>query len=501
MQEFTNVALELVQPINLFLMNIGLAVGVTVGALPGLNPVIAITLLLPFTYALDSIGAILLLLGAYCGSIYGGSITAILINTPGTGSAMATMIDGYPLAQQGRAGDALKSALVASVFGGIFSCICLIFFAPTISSFALQFHSADYFSLCLFGLCMVVSVSGGNICKGLITAGIGLLISSIGIDTMDGIARFTFGKLELLAGIPVICVMMGAFALGNVFIKCYNQEKRIVSDGLEFQKPTVKVLPLIRENLLLLIRSSALGSFIGAVPGTGGSLAAYMSYNIQVSSAKTEEEKASYGKGNIQGVMAPESANNAITGATLIPMLTLGIPGDGVVAVIASALFIHGISPGPSLFTENPFWVYCLMGGLLVINIFMFLQGSFFIKAFANVTKLPMVILLPSIVMLCVVGAYTARQYIFDVTLIMVFGLLGYILHRLDFPLQPMTIGIVLGALCERNFRRALIINDGSLSIFFTRPLSLFFLFICVFSLLYPQIKKYMKNKKGRVVS
>ena len=498
MSEFFKVALELIEPLNLLTMNIGVFVGIIIGALPGLNPVIGITLLLPFTYTLNSVPAILLLLGCYCGATYGGSITAILINTPGTGAAMATMLDGYPMAQRGRAGDALKAALVGSTFGGIFSCLCLMFLAPVISSFALNFHSADYFSLCLFGLCMVVSISGDDILKGLIMAGIGLLISTVGIDSTTGMPRFMFGRMELLAGIPTICVMMGAFALGNCYMKCFKRESSTVQSGLEYQKATVKTFSLIRENFWLLLKSSALGAFIGAVPGTGAAVASYMSYNIQVSTEKSEEEKKTYGQGNIKGVLAPESANNGVTGATLIPMLTLGIPGDNCVAIMGAALILHGITPGPALFTEQRFWVYCLMGGLLLVNIFMLIQGSALVRAFANVSKLPMTILIPCIMIFCVVGVFTSRQYLFDVFMIILFSVMGYFLRRCGFPLQPMTIGLVLGNLCESNLRRALVINDGSISVFFTRPISLLLLVACVVCLFYPRLKKMWQSKRAK---
>lgn len=501
MSEFISVALELIQLENLLSMNIGMFVGIIVGALPGLNPVIGITLMLPFTYTLESVPAILLLLGVYCGATYGGSITAILINTPGTGAAMATMIDGYPLAQQGRAGDALKAALVASTFGGILSCFCLIFLAPAISSFALNFHSADYFSLCLFGLCMVVSISGDSILKGLIMAGIGLLISTVGIDTIDGIPRFMFGKIELLAGIPTICVMMGAFALGNCYTKCFNRESGTVRSDVQYQKATVKTFPMVIKNFWLLLRSALMGSFIGAVPGTGAAVASYMSYNVLVSSEKNEEEKKTYGNGNIKGVLAPEAANNGVTGATLIPMLTLGIPGDNCVAIIGSALILHGITPGPTLFRDHPFWVYCLMGGLLLVNIFMLIQGSYLVKAFANISKLPMTILIPCIMVFCVVGVFTSRQYLFDVFLIIGFSVMGYFLRRCGFPLQPMTIGLVLGQLAEQNFRRALIIADGDASIFFTRPISLALLIICVVCLFWPRLKKLLAARKAKATA
>lgn len=490
--DFLRVASEIFSPVNLIFMNIGVACGIIIGALPGLTVVLAITVLLPFTFGLDSLSGMFLLLGAYCGGAYGGSIAAILINAPGTPNSAATVLDGYPLAQNGRAGDALKAALVASTIGGMISCFALMFLAPPIASVALEFGPAEYFSLCLFGLCVVVSVSGGSVTKGLAMAGLGVLLSTVGMDAISGTVRFSFNRPELMGGITPIAVMLGVFAVSEVLIKSHKMDQS-VSVEMKFDHATMKIGDMLR-HWKTIVRSSLLGVFIGAVPGTGGAIAAFMSYNIAMNSSKEPEK---FGKGNIEGVLAPEAANNGVTGATLIPLLTLGVPGDTAMAVLLGALTMQGITPGPTLFTGDRFWVWSIMGGLILINLFMLIQGNLFIRAFINITKLPPTILVPSILLFSVLGSYAIRNYTFDVMLMLAFGFVGYLCKRLDYPIPPLVIGLMLGQLVETNLRRAMVLSRGSLSIFFTHPISLAFLIICVFSLIFPSLRSaHLKKRK-----
>ena len=470
---------------NLLMMNLGVAAGIIIGAMPGLSAVLAITILLPFTFGMSSLPAIYLLLGAYCGAIYGGSITAILINTPGTPNAIATALDGYPLTKKGRAGDALKCALIGSTFGGIISCLSLMFFAPLIASAALKFGPAEYFSLCLFGLCVVVGVSGVSVIKGIVMIGLGLLISTVGIDAIEGVARFTFGRSELLPGLTSAAVMLGVFAISEVLVKSHSQEKTF-----SLNTPIKTRAINIREIFVYwktMIRASVFGVTIGAVPGTGGAIAAFLSYNVAQNSSKKPEE---FGKGSLEGVLASETANNAVTGATLIPLLTLGVPGDVCMAVMLGALTMQGITPGPRLFTEDMFWVYCLMGGLLLINLFLLFQGKFFIRGFTKITKVPSNILVPSIMIFCVLGGFAARNYFFDVIIVLIFGFIGYWIKRFGYPIAPLAIGMVLGQLAETNLRRAMVISKGNIAIFFTKPISLVFIIVSALALLWPVIRK-----------
>ncbi len=486
----TEILLALFSPFNLLMMNIGMAAGIMIGALPGLSVVLAITVLLPFTFGLDSVSGMYLLLGAYCGGVYGGSITAILINAPGTPNAAATAFDGFAMAQKGRAGDALKCALVASTVGGIVSCVALIFFAPVLASLALKFGAPEYFALCIFGLAVVITISGKSILKGFMLAGLGLFISTVGIDSISGNSRFMFGNAKLLGGIQTVALMLGVFAISEILLKSFSGQKSVTGD-VEFCKATIKIREIMKYWKTML-RSSLIGVVIGAVPGTGGALAAFLSYNTAQCRSEHPEE---FGNGSIEGVLAPEAGNNGVTGATLIPMLTLGIPGDTAVAALFGALTMQGITPGPSLFTEDKFWVYCIMGGLILINLFMLLQGNFFARAFAHVTRVPFCILVPCIMIFSTLGAFAIRNYTFDIFIMLIFGFLGYWLKRFDFSIAPLPIALVLGQLTENNLRRSLILGKGGLSIFLQRPIALTFLIISGLVLLYPVMNKLLGRK------
>ncbi len=477
---------------NLLMMNIGMVAGIIIGAMPGLNVIFAIAILLPLTFGMDSLAGMYLMLASYCGATYGGSITAILINTPGTPNAAATTFDGYPMAQNGRAGDALKTALVGSTIGGILSCFALIFFAPMIARIAYHIASPEYFALCLFGVCCVIGISEKDIFKGIIMAFLGMSLSTVGISMLDGTSRFTFGSHNLLAGFREATVMLGIFAVSEVLIKLRNVTKDdVTSINARFDKSTLKVLDIIK-HWKVIITSSIIGIVIGAIPGTGGAISAMFSYDTARRMSKHPER---FGQGELEGVLAPETGNNAVTGATLIPLLTLGIPGDAAVAVLLGALTMQGITPGFSLFTDGSTWVWAIMLGLVLINIFMFLQGQLFIRAFVNVTKVPMLVLLPCIVIATVMGSYAIANTTFDVFVMVVFGLLGYALRRLGFPLPPFVIGLVLGEIAEVNLRRSMMI--GGPTIFLTRPISLVIIIISVLMLCMPFINKLRARKKS----
>ncbi len=343
---------------------------------------------------------------------------------------------------------------MASTFGGILSCFALIFIAPPLASMALRFGPPEYFALCVFGLSIVAGVSGESVFKGLIMACVGLFISTVGIDATEGIPRFMFGVTELLSGISPVTVMLGLFAVSEVLEKS-RISMRPVEIIEKVTKATIRLKDFV-QYWKTLIRSSLIGIFIGAVPGTGGAISAFLSYNEAKRNSKTPEK---FGKGEIEGVIAPESGNNAVTGATLIPLLTLGIPGDTAVAVLFGALTMQGITPGPELFTGDRFWIASIMGGLLIINIFMLIQGSMFIKAFVKVTKVPFSILVPCLMILCTLGAFAVVNSVFDVFLMLAFGIAGYYLKKFEFPLPPLTIALVLGSLTENNLRRSLILS------------------------------------------
>lgn len=488
------IASALFAPFNLLMMNAGLFAGIIIGAMPGLSVVLAISLLLPLTFGMESIPGMFLLLGAYCGGTYGGSITAILIKTPGAPPSAATVMDGYPMAKQGRAGDALKIALVGSTVGGVISCFVLMFLAAPVASIALKFGPTEYFSLCVFGLAIIASISADNLSKGLTAAGIGLLIATVGIDATDGIPRFMFGNMNLLNGFNSVIVLLGMFAVSEMLDKCYVGVKK-GEEMQSVQKTTISTRSIL-SHWKIILKSSVFGTVIGAIPGTGGAIAAYASYDNAKRSSKTPEK---FGTGCIEGVLAPEVGKNAVTGATLIPLLTLGIPGDSAVAVLLGALTMQGIYPGPELFTTQSFWVYTIMAGLLLINILMYVQGVFLAKFFAKVADIPFQILVPAVMVLCCFGAYSVSNSLFDVALMMGFGIFGFFFKRCGYPIAPLTIALILGSMTEQNLRRAFLLSDGSAAIFFTRPISLLFLILAVGSVVLPMIRKRKAQKEQPV--
>lgn len=479
---------------NLLFMLLGMAAGTIIGALPGLTATMGVAILLPLTFGMDSVTGMLTLLAVYCGGIYGGSITAVLIKAPGTPASAATVLDGYPMASRGEGGNALYAALVSSVIGGIFSCIMLIFFAPKLAQAALKFGSPEYFSLALFGLTVISIATSKNAFKGLMMASTGLLITMIGIDPIEGVTRFTFGVTSLSSGIALVPAMLGAFALTELFAKMRDSDQ-VSGAATRYNKADLKIKDVLKYWKTIL-KSSCIGTFIGAVPGTGAAISSFLAYN---EAKRASKEPETFGKGNIEGVIASETANNAVTGATLIPLLTLGIPGDSVTAILIGALMMQGIVPGPTLFTENVYWVYAIMGGLLIVNILMFFEGKFFCRFFVNVTKIPVNVLIALIMVLCVLGSFAVNNTVFDVKVTLVFGILCYVLSRLDFPMTPLVISMVLGSLAERNLRQSLVMSGGSFSIFFTRPISVAFLLV-TFILLAVSVWKTLEESSKKSV-
>ncbi len=479
---------------NVLMMFIGVFAGIIIGVLPGLGTTFAVTVLLTITFGMDSYSGMYLLLGAYVGSVYGGSITAILINTPGTNSAVATAFDGYPMAEQGRAGDALNAALFASTIGGLVSAFALMFFAPQLAKVVNLIASPEYFCLCIFGLCAAVSVAGNNRIKGLICACFGLLIACVGMDPAYGTNRFTFGYYRLLGGFRFSTVMLGAYAMSTVLIKCHEAyiSGTKGAEPIQFHRSNFHFHHTFRY-WKTLIRSSIYGVVIGAIPGTGSAISAMLGYNAAKRGSKNQEN---FGKGEIEGVIAPECANNAVTGATMIPLLTMGIPGDGATAVLLGALTMQGVIPGKQLFSEGSIWVYAIMGGLIVVNLVMLLQGSVMIRLFANVTRVPLTVLMPCIVVTCFMGAYALGNSTFEIVVMIAFGMIGYLMKRFDFPIPPLTIALVLGSLCESNLRRSMLVSHNNWAVFVTRPVSVLILLLAVAFMLIPTINKFLQERK-----
>ena len=478
---------------NILWINIGVFVGSVFAAIPGLSVILCVILFLPVTYTMTAIPGMMFLLGIYCAGGYGGSVSAILINTPGTPHAAATMLDGHPLSEQGRTKAALKIALYASTFGGVFSALMLLFLGPQVAKIAAQLGTAEYFMVCVFGLTIIAGVSGKSIIRGLISACLGLLISCVGTDPMTSYDRFTFGISRLYLGLDLAVCLIGLFALVEILAKA---EKRLDSLNLD----TTKIKDdgkITKEEYKRMIRpvvmSSIIGVMVGIIPGTGASEASWFSYNTAKNLSKHPEE---FGHGSVEGIAAAESANNAVTGATLIPLLTLGIPGDGTVAIMLSALMINGLNPGLSLFTTDGDIMYAIMLGLILVNLFMLFQGKFLTSLFAKVVSIPQEILTPIIVIFCFAGAYSVNENYFDVGVALIFGVLAWVLRKLELPPVPILLGLVLGSMTETNFRRALLISNGSPSIFFQSIYCKIFLALIVIAL-FTIVRGKLKESKA----
>ena len=458
---------------NILWINIGVFIGSVFAAIPGLSVILCVILFLPVTYSMTAIPGMMFLLGIYCAGGYGGSGSAILINTPGTPHAAATMLDGHPLSEKGRTKAALKIALYASTFGGIFSALMLLFLGPQVARVAAQLGTAEYFMVCVFGLTIIAGVSGKSMIKGLISACLGLLISCVGSDPMTSYDRFTFGVSRLYLGLDLAVCLIGLFALVEIMSKAEKRLDRLNLDTAQIKDDGVITKSEYKRMVRPVLLSSIIGVMVGIIPGTGASEASWFSYNTAKNMSKHPEE---FGHGSVEGIAAAESANNAVTGATLIPLLTLGIPGDGTVAIMLSALMINGLNPGLSLFTTQGDIMYAIMLGLILVNIFMLLQGKFLTSLFAKVVSIPQEILTPIIVIFCFAGAYSVNENYFDVGIALIFGILAWILRKLELPPVPILLGLVLGSMTETNFRRALLISNGNPKIFFSSVYCIIFL-------------------------
>lgn len=474
MLEYIGPALGLLFTVENFIwLNLGVFIGSIFAAIPGLSVILCIILFLPFTYKMTAVPGMMFLLGIYCAGGYGGSVSAILINTPGTPHAAATMLDGHPLSQKGRTKAALKIALYASTFGGIFSALCLLFLAPQVAEVAANLGTAEYFLVCLFGLTIIAGISGKSMVKGIISACIGLFISCIGADPLTSYDRFTFGIPRLYMGLDLAVCLIGLFALIEILKKAERKEDRLILDTEKFKDDGVITKDEYKRMFCPMLLSSIIGTIIGIIPGTGASMASWFSYDRTRSMSKHKEE---FGHGSVEGIAAAESANNAVTGATLIPLLTLGIPGDGCVAIMLSALMINGLNPGLSLFTTQGDIMYAIMIGLMFVNLFMFIQGRYLTNLFAKVVSIPQEILTPVIVIFCFAGAYSVNKSYFDVGITLAFAIIAWLLYKLDFPTVPILLGLVLGNMTETNFRRALLLSKGSPVIFVSSVYCIIFL-------------------------
>lgn len=484
---------EIFQFTNILMAFVGVLVGIVIGALPGLTPTMGIALMLPFTFSLEPLPSFALLLGIYVGGTYGGSIAAILIRTPGTPQAVATVLDGYPLARSGKASEALSTAVIASAFGGVFSNIILILLAGQIARVALAFGPAEYFAIGVFGLSMVASFCAKGIEKGVFACGVGLLLSTIGIDEIGGMSRFAYTK-NMIGGIQTVSALIGLFALTEVISKAVDS---VHHESIEETEVSNKIVPIkeVVHNIPNMIRSALLGTFIGIVPATGGGIAAFLAYNEARRASKHPEK---FGQGSYEGIFAAETANNGVTGGALVPLLTLGVPGDTITAVLMGALTIQGLAPGPLLFQNNPTVVNGIYLLLLISNIFMLVLGLLGTRVFMHIIKIPNDVLLPCVMLLCFIGSFASGNKIFDIRTALVMGIVGFLFSLGDIPTAPALLGIILGGTIESNMRRALVISDGSWSIFLQKPISLVFLILSVLSILFVALRDVLPSKKKK---
>lgn len=459
-------------PNLLLLTALGTFAGIYVGVIPGLSVTMAAAILISFTFTWDTYSALALIAGVFLGGVYGGARTAILLNIPGGPSSVASSLDGYPIAQRGEAGPAIGLATVVTVIGGFVGVIALAAAAPLISRFALMVAPRDYLLIAIIGLLLVGSLSSGSLAKGIFAAALGVVIGLVGMDPMTAQGRFTFGQFSLMGGISYVAAMIGFFGIAEVLYQLRTVDLPPIKQKIG------RVIPswsLVKRYLPLSLRSSTIGVGIGALPGTGGDIAALMAYDDARRSVKNPSYP--FGKGAYEGLVAPESANSAAVGASYIPMLTLGIPGDAVTAIIIGALYIHGLKPGPLLMTDTPHLFWFIVGNLALANIFLLIFGLSGVRILTKIVALPKAIILPMIVVLATVGTFAVQNSITDVYWMLVFGIVGYFFKVYGFPVAPIILGIILGPLMDTSYRRAIMsVRDDPVRLlldYFTSPLSI----------------------------
>ncbi len=478
----------------LFLTAVGTLAGIYVGAIPGLSVTMATSILISFTFKWDVNEALALIAGVYVGGVYGGARTAILLNIPGAPSAIATALDGYPLAKKGLAGEAIGLSTVMSVIGGLIGVLALALAAPLIADFAIKFTSRDYMLLGIIGILLVGTLSGESFAKGAFAGALGVMIGMIGLDPMTAEARFTYGSINLMGGIPFVVAMIGFFGVAEALVQLEHVAKTPIKQAVTRIVPS---WPDVRRYLGLALKSSGLGTLIGALPGTGGDIAALLAYDQAKRSTKNPE--VPFGEGAKEGLIAPETANNAAVGGAFVPMLTLGIPGDAVTAIIIGALFIHGLKPGPLLLADTPHLFWFIVGNLTLANFFLLVFGLTGIRIFTKVVECPRAILIPLIVVLSAVGAYAIQNNPIHITWALAFGVAGYLLKRYGFQVGPVILGVILGPLIDANYRRAMIGAREDVGQFFadliSHPISLVLTSALLFMLI-TQLPFYKRLRK-----
>ncbi|MBW6486896.1 MAG: tripartite tricarboxylate transporter permease [Syntrophobacterales bacterium] len=474
----------------------GTLFGTLIGVLPGIGPTTGVAILIPITFGMNPTTAIITMAGVYYGAMFGGATTSILLNVPGESASVMTCIDGHQLAKNGRPGPALGMAAMSSFIGGTFAIALLTFLAPPLARFAVSFGPPEYFALTFMGLTLVTSLGGDSPLKGLISGILGLLVACIGIDAQSGVARFTFDSMNMLDGIGFIGMAVGLFALSEILENMESPIETMVSKTKLRIRTLFPNLQDWKNSWKTVIRGSFIGFFIGILPGAGATIASFMSYAAAKKFSKHPEK---FGKGVLEGVAAPESANNAAAGGAMVSLLTLGIPGSGTTAVLLGALLIHGMRPGPLLFSSNPEFVWGLIASMYIGNIMLIIQNMPMIGLWVRLLKVPYKILMPLIITISAVGVFATDNNIFDVWIMIAFGGIGYVMRKMKYPAAPMVLALVLGPMVEMSLRQSLTISHGNVGIFFTRPISAVLSVFAILSLFAPLFRilweKYNKGK------
>lgn len=489
---------SMITPYHVIIISFGVILGLIFGSIPGLTATMAVAIFLPVTFTMEPVSGMALLMGLYIGGMSGGFIPAILLKLPGTPSSIATTFDGYVMAQQGKAGRALGLAIVFSFLSGLLSVIVLTFISPLLADIAIKFGPFEYFAITMLALTLISSLSEGTMVKGMISGVIGLLLAMVGSAPIDSYARFTFGMKSLDAGFNLLPALIGLFAVSEIIMIAENKIKPLKKEDLLTDK--IKGFGFTIKDFFQqfwnFLRSAILGIGIGILPGLGGSTANIVAYATSKNRSKTPEN---FGKGHDEGVVAPESANNAATGGALVPLMALGIPGDTVTAMILGGLIIHGIEPGPLFFTEHADVAYGIFAALFIANIFMVVFLFFGIRVFIKILSVPRHILMPIIIVLCVVGAFAENNRVFDMGALLFFGVIGYVLLKLKFPITPIILGFILGPIAELNLRRGLMSTQGDFLPFLTEPIALAFWIVTILSVILSARKKY--KSKGETTN
>lgn len=488
MDAFINGFISLGDPQLLLVLLVSTLGGVVIGALPGLNATNGAALLLPFTLSMEAIPAIASLVAIYCSATFAGAITAILINTPGTPASATTCLDGYPLAQRGEAGRALGLAVVSSTIGGVLSVICLMIAAPLLARMAYHFTPPEYFALTLFGMSMLASIGEGSPLKNLISGTFGVFLALVGVDMLTSVERFTFGSHDLYDGIGFVPVMIGIFGISELIVQASSLDKR--KERVSMKAVQLPTRDDYRQVWKTILRSSGIGVFIGILPAEGATVASMIGYNEAKRWSKTPEQ---FGKGAIEGIAGSEAANNAATGGAMVPTLALGIPGSATAAVILAGLMVHGIRPGPSMFTEQANFAYTIFWSMMLVNLLFLVVGLTGAKIFARVTLIPTQVLWPCVFMVSIVGAYALDQSMFDVWIVLISGIIGFFMRRYGFSVVPLAIGLILGEMLEQRLGQSMVMLDEKWWLMFTRPLALLFFCLTIAALFGPVLwTKYL---------